>query len=520
MTDNLSDSTFSKLNSTQRNMFTASSILSGIVSSSFGPHGLNKLTLNEFGDVFIIKDGKSIFEKAGFEHPVAKILSDLTNSLSNSFGDGSITSTLFFSHLINNAKKNIELGLHPNIIIDGYSSALTEALVLLDTMKLPISTLHDWQNIVSTYFLSKFSRSESFDLSHLIIKALSSIDPTFTSHYCTDYVDILGLGGKSINESLLIDGILFDADILSSQMPRSVFNAKIAVVQSTISIDKGVFEKQIELDKPQSLTDFISSEKNIMFDMIDCVINSGANVLFSHKTIDELTTQRLSQAGILTVKRVPMKKIEMIERSTGCTLVRTPKDLTKNVLGYSNLVKSVQLFDKNWILIDGGNSHKANTLLIRSVNQRLGDSFEDLMKRCLILLQKTIMYPYFVFGGGSIEIDLSRKLHIFSTKLDNLDRLTVKSFAEALESIPLVLASNSGMNQLDSYIKIRNYQSLGENFMGIDGYSRKFLNMKNKGIIEPVRLKRQILISSTEAAISIIRVLDVHNISKNNSKTL
>jgi len=519
MTDDVSNSKFSKLNSTQQNMFMASNILSRMVSSSFGPYGLNKLTLNEFGDVFILKDGQSIFEKAGFEHPVAKILFDLTGSLSNSFGDGTITSTLFFSQLINNAQKNIELGIHPNIIIDGYDAALKEALILLDTMKMPISTLDDWQNIVFTYLSSKFSRLESFDLSHLIFKALFSIDPTFTSQYCTDYVDILGLGGKSINESLLIDGILFDADVLSSQMPQSITDGKIAIVQSAMSIDKGVFEKQIELHDPESLNAFLHSEKKIMFDMVDYVVNSGANVLFSHKTIDDLTTQRLSRAGILTVKRVPLKKIEMIERSTGCTMVRTPQDLTKNALGYSNSVKSVQLLDKNWILIEGGHLHKANTLLIRSVNQRLGDSFEDLMKRSLTLLRKTIINPYFVFGGGSIEIDISKKLHIFSTKLANLDRITVKSFAESLEYIPLVLASNSGMNKLDSYVKIRNYQSLDKNFMGVDAFSRKFLNMKNKGIIEPVSLKRQILISATEAAISIIRVLDVYNTSKNNSKT-
>ena len=519
MTDNISGSRLSKLNSTQQNLFMASNILSQMVSSSFGPCGSNKFAINKFGDVFILKDGQSIFEKAGFEHPVAKILLDLTSSLSNSFGDGTITSTLFFSNLINNAQKNIELGIHPNIIIDGYNVALKESLILLDRIKMPISTLHDWQNIISTYLSSKFSRLESFDLSNLIFKALFSIDPTFTSQYCTDYVDILGLGGKSINESLLIDGILFDADILSSQMPQSIINGKIAIVQSAISINKGVFEKQIELHDPKSLNDFLYSEKKIMFDMVDYVVNSGANVLFSHKTIDDLTTQRLSRAGILTVKRVPLKKIEMIERSTGCTMVRTPQDLTKNVLGYSNLVKSVQLFDKNWILIDGGHLHKANTLLIRSVNQRLGDSFEDLMKRSLTLLHKTILNPYFVFGGGSIEIDISKKLHIFSTKLDNLDRITVKSFAESLEYVPLVLAYNSGMNKLDSYIKIRNYQSLKKNFMGVDAFSRKFLNMKNKGIIEPASLKSQILISATEAAISVIRVLDVYNISKKNSKT-
>ena len=109
-----------------------------------------------------------------------------------------------------------------------------------------------------------------------------SIDPTFTSQYCTDYVDILGLGGKSINESLLIDGILFDADVLSSQMPQSITNGKIAIVQSAMSIDKGVFEKQIELHDPESLNAFLYSEKKIMFDMVDYVVNSGANVLFSH----------------------------------------------------------------------------------------------------------------------------------------------------------------------------------------------------------------------------------------------
>ena len=233
---NLRDNHVSKLNTSQQNLFEAAKLIGQMIIKSFGPFGLEKLTINNYGDFFIIRDGKTIIEKSNFEHPVGKIMLDLTETMTKNVGDGTISAILLTSFLLDNARLNIEKGIHQNIIIDGYNTALKFSLDLLDHIKLPIVTNNDWKKLIYSSLRSKFNENESSKLSQLTFDSIYSIDPTFTNSTTPDYVNIVCNGGDSLDNSKLIDGVVFDADPLSSTMTSDLKSAKIANIHSPNSI--------------------------------------------------------------------------------------------------------------------------------------------------------------------------------------------------------------------------------------------------------------------------------------------
>lgn len=511
----IGDGPISKLNPSQQNLFDASKLIGQMITKSFGPFGLEKLTVNNYGDAFIIRDGKSILEKANLDHPIAKLMLDLAETITKHVGDGSMSAILLTSFLLDQARINIEKGIHPNTIIDGYEKSLEFSLDILDSIRFPIETRSQWHNLVYSSLSSKFGKNESEKLSRLTVEAISSIDYNFRDYTSPDYVNIVSNGGDSILNSRLIDGIVFDAEPISESSRQSLSSAKIAILYSPISISNEGMKKEITINDPTLLGQFKKSEKEILFDCIQRVVDVGANVLFSHKTIDDLLISRLNDLGIFTVKRVPLKYLEMIEKSTGALMVNNPKELTKNKLGHCSSITSMIMYDKNWIFLNNGSKHKSNTILIRTQTQRYSDLYEDLLNRILLLMQTSIKHPYYVFGCGWFEFILAAKLRSFSHNIDNLHQLIIKSYSDSIELIPFSLALNAGFNNIDLIVNTRNLQPSEKKFIYLDLKNRKLSKARNPKIIESAYMKKQILISATETAISILRISDVYRTVSN-----
>tara|TARA_B110000014_G_C20119806_1_gene592890 strand:- start:597 stop:2138 length:1542 start_codon:yes stop_codon:yes gene_type:complete len=501
----------SKLNSSRQNLFDASKLIGQMTLSTFGPFGLEKLTVNNYGDAFVLRDGNSILEKSELDHPVAKILLDVSETMVKHVGDGTISAILLTSFLLEQARLNLEKGIHPNIIVDGYNKSLDFSLSLLDSLKFPIKSKSQWKTLVYSSLSSKFGKLESDKLSQLTIDAISSIDPSLSDYKTTNYVNILSHGGDSTLNSRLVDGIVFDGDPLSKSEHLPITDAKIAILSSPLAISTDGIKKEITIDDPNLLGEFKKTEKQILSDSIKPLIDAGINVLFSHKTIDDSLISKLDSLGILTVKRVPMKSLELIEKSTGCIITNNVKEITSNTVGYCSNLTSMKMYDKNWFVLDHGSNHKSNTILIRTETQRYSDLYEDILTRILSLIQVSLQNPYAVFGRGWFEFILSNQLRSFSVPIDGLQQLAIKSYSNAIELIPITLALNAGFNNIDLIVAARNSQPSSDKYVCLDYVNRKLSSTKNPKIIESSYMKRQMLITATEAANSILRINDVYH---------
>ena len=508
---NRDNPSISELNSSQQNLFDASKLIGQITMRTFGPFGLEKLFVNNYGDPFVLRDGKSILEKAEFDHPIAKILLDVSETIVKHVGDGSISAILLTSFLLEQARINIEKGIHPNIIIDGYTLSLDYSLSLLDSIKFPIKHKSEWKKLAYSSLSSKFGEMESNKLSQLIIDAIYSIDPSFSDYKTTNYINVLSHGGASISDSKLVDGIIFDGDPLSKSEHLPISDVKIAILSSPLSISTDGIKKEITINDPNTLQEFKKTERQILYDYIKPLTAAGVNVLFSHKTIDDSLISKLDSSGILTVKRVPMKSLELIEKSTGCVMVNSTREISKNTVGYCSNLTSMQMYDKNWFVLDHGSNHKSNTVLIRTETQRYSDLYEDIVNRLLSLIQASIQKPYAIFGLGWFELILSNKLRSYSLSIDDLQQLAINSYSNAIELLPISLGLNAGLNNIDLIVTARNSQPSYDKYICLDYKNRKIANLRNSKIIESALMKRQILITATEAAISILRIHQVYN---------
>ena len=278
-----------------------------------------------------------------------------------------------------------------------------------------------------------------------------------------------------------------------------------------MAISNDGIKKEITIDDPNLLGEFKKTEKQILSDSIKPLINAGINVLFSHKTIDDSLISKLDSLGILAVKRVPMKSLELIEKSTGCIITNNVKEITSNTVGYCSNLTSMKMYDKNWFVLDHGSNHKSNTILIRTETQRYSDLYEDILTRILSLIQVSLQNPYAVFGRGWFEFILSNQLRSFSVSIDGLQQLAIKSYSNAIELIPITLALNAGFNNIDLIVAARNSQPSSDKYVCLDYINRKLSSTKNPKIIESSYMKRQILITATEAANSILRINDVYH---------
>ena len=270
-------------------------------------------------------------------------------------------------------------------------------------------------------------------------------------------------------------------------------------------------KKEITINDPKFLNEFKKTEKQILADNLQPLIDNRINVLFSHKTIDDSLVSKLDSLGILAVKRVPMKSLEQIEKSTGSVIVNTSKEISKKTIGYCSNLTSMKMYDKNWFVLDHGSNHKSNTVLIRTETQRYSDLYEDIVNRLLSLIQASIQKPYAIFGLGWFELILSNKLRSYSLSIDDLQQLAINSYSNAIELLPISLGLNAGLNNIDLIVTARNSQPSYDKYICLDYKNRKIANLRNSKIIESALMKRQILITATEAAISILRIHQVYN---------
>ena len=511
----------SKLTKAQENNLVAAKVIREMLSRSFGPRGLTKLTVNNYGDFFLVQAGVDILEKIDYKHPVAKMMLDLAKSLESNFGDGSITAVLLATGLVEKAGELMRMGVHPNVIADGYEESLKKSLSILSDLSFSLdpNDAKGIRRIAYTSLLPKVPQDNSDLLSGLVVQALKILEVDETSapsQDVTDHFNVIAREGD-FEESSLVDGVAFDATVLDPSMPKKVIGARIAIVHSLFGIREMKMKTEIRISEAASLPLFRRKERSIIHKMISDVVSSGANVLFTHKGVDDLAFAPLSASRIFTVRRVGMRDLRRIERSTGAKMILSTDEGFEGKIGYSVRVEEMEIGDRKWIIVQGGKNHGAVTILARGYLQRSADHIQDTLRRVVRMVGAALRNPDVVAGGGACEMSLSAELHTWSTSQTSRKQLAVEMYSKVLELIPTTLAINSGMNQLDVIPKLRNHHAEGRSGYGIDSLKGELADIAARGYIESAHMKSQILNSATEAALSIIRIGDVYQMSHQHS---
>jgi thermosome len=497
----------------QKNNIAAGKIISDIVRSSLGPRGMDKMLVDSLGDVTITNDGATILKEIDVQHPAAKMLVEISKTTDNEVGDGTTSAVVLAGALLENAESLILQDVHPTIIVDGYKKAAKKAKQYLSEISENI-TPNDkniLKKIAKTSMQTKLVRKDSDFLADIIVNSIVSVARKDGEKFEVDIDDVKveKKTGGSIKDSTLIKGIVLDKEVVHSGMPKKVTEAKIALINTALEISKTETDAKININNPQQMKSFLDEENKMLKNMVDKVIGSSATVVLCQKGIDDMAQHYLSKAGIVAVRRVKESDMTKLAKATGARIVTNLDDLFEKDLGSAENVEERKIEEDRWVFVEGCRHPKAVTLLLRAGSQRVVDEVERSVHDSIMVVRDVMEFPSVVAGGGSPETYAATKIRNWSKSLEGREQLAAEKFAESLESIPITLSENAGMDPIDTLTNLRSKQNKGEKWTGIDVMKGRVTNMKSSDIIEPLAVKNQIVSAATEAACMIIRIDDV-----------
>ncbi len=497
----------------QKNNIAACKIIAEIVQSSLGPRGMDKMLVDSLGDVTITNDGATILKEIDVQHPAAKMLVEIAKTTDNEVGDGTTSAVVLAGALLENAELLIDQDVHPTIIVDGYRKAAKKAKQFLESIadQIPANDRNILTKIAKTSMQTKLVRKDSDQLADIVVKSVLAVSEKDGENYIVDIDDVKveKKAGGSIKDTTIIQGIVLDKEIVNGGMPTKITEAKIALINTALEISKTETDAKINISNPQQLKSFLDEENRMLKTMVDKVIGSGANVVLCQKGIDDMAQHYLAKAGIIAVRRIKESDLEKLSRATGARVVTNLDDLFEKDLGNADLVEERKIEEDKWVFVEGCKHPKSVTLLLRGGSQRVVDEVERSVHDALMVVKDVMETPSIVAGGGAPETFAATKIRSWAKSLEGREQLAAEKFADALESIPLTLAENAGMDPIDTMTLLRSKQQKGEKWTGIDVMKGKIGNMKSSDIIEPLAVKLQIVSASAEAACMILRIDDV-----------
>ena len=503
----------SKGREAQKNNIAAAKIIAEIVHTSLGPRGMDKMLVDSLGDVTITNDGATILKEIDVQHPAAKMLVEISKTTDNEVGDGTTSAVVLAGALLEHAESLITQDVHPTIIVDGYRKAAKKTKQFLDNIaeKITANDKSSLLKIAKTSMQTKLVRKNSDQLAEMVVKAVLSVAEKNNEKYTVDIDDIKveKKSGGSINDSAIVKGIVLDNEIVHSGMPNKVTAGKIALINTALEINKTETDAKINISNPQQMKSFLDEENRMLKTMVDKVIGSGATVVLCQKGIDDMAQHYLAKAGILAVRRVKESDMSKLAKATGARVVSNLDDLFEKDLGTAELIQEKKVEEDKWVFIEGCKHPKSVTLLLRAGSQRVVDEVERSIHDSLMVVRDVMELPSIVAGGGAPETFAATKIRNWAKSLEGREQLAVEKFADALESIPLALAENAGMDPIDTLTNLRSKQIKGEKWIGIDVMKAKVGSMQTSDIIEPLAVKQQIVSAASEAACMILRIDDV-----------
>ncbi len=503
----------SKGKEAQKNNITAAKLISEIVKTSLGPRGMDKMLVDTLGDVTITNDGATILKEIDVQHPAAKMMVEVAKSVDNEVGDGTTSAVVFAGTLLERAEELINKDVHPSVIVDGYNAAAEQALKLLEkiAVKVDIADKDMLLKITRTSMDSKLVSDDSPVLAQIVVEATKQVAEKTDAGYKVDLDDIKveKKAGGAMRDTKLIKGIVLDKEVVHAAMPKKIENAKIAVINSALEIEKTEMSAEIRISDPQQMQMFLEEENRMLKSMVDKIKSSGANVVLCQKGIDDIAQHYLAKANILVVRRVKESDMTKMSRATGARVVNNLDDLTAKDLGSANLVEERKIETDKWVFIEGCKNPKSVSILIRGGSQRVVDEADRSMHDALMVMKDVLEHPAIVAGGGAPEAYIANELRQWSSSQEGRAQLAVQKFADAMDAIPLSLAENAGMDPIDTMTELRASQSKGAKWTGVDCRNTKVADMFRLNVLEPLVVKQQIIKSATEVVSMILRIDDV-----------
>lgn len=498
----------------QRQNIAVAKIIAEVVKTTLGPKGMDKMLVDTIGDITITNDGAKILDEIDIQHPAGKVLVNVAKTQDREVGDGTTSVVVLAGALLKKAETLMNMNIHPTTIASGYKKALDKALEVLDRIAVKVDLADEGvlRDVASTSMRSKAVKYFRDYLSDLAVRAVKSIVEERDGKLVADVdnIQVIKKEGKSIGETQLINGVIIDKEVVHPGMPRRIKDAKIALLNCPLEIEKTEISAEIRIRDPEQMKAFMEEETRMLRDMVDKIGKIGANVVFCQKGIDDTAQFFLAKAGMLAVRRVKKSDMEKLSRATGARIVTNLEDLRSEDLGRAELVEERRIGEDRMVFVEGCKNPMSVAILIRGGLERVVDEAERSLHDALCVVADIVKDPRIVYGGGAVEIELAKELRRYAAQVGGREQIAIEAFAEALEIIPQTLAENGGHDPIDVLVALRAaHDKTGGVAYGINVFTGEAEDMGKLKVIEPYLVKKHCIASAVEAAVTILRIDDV-----------
>lgn len=498
----------------RRNNIMAARVVGEVLRTTLGPRGMDKMLIDSLGDITITNDGATVLNEIEVEHPAAKMMVEIAKTQDDMVGDGTTTAVVLAGELLKKAEELLEQNIHPTIMVSGYRKAALKAVETINNLGIQVELTDraTLKKVAVTSMASKAIGAAKDHLADIAVDAIRQIvekrgDRTVAD---IDNIQIIKKTGKSLLESQLVNGLVIDKEVVHPGMPKLVEKAKIALIDCALEIEKTEISAEIRIHDPAQMKAFLDQENKMLQDMVNKVKSSGANVVFCQKGIDDMAQHFLAKEGILAGRRVKQSDMEKLARATGGRIVTNLADLRAQDLGLAGIVEERKLGEDKMVFVEKCKDPRSVAIIIRAGLERMVDEAERAMTDALSVVSDVVETNKVVAGGGAVEVEVAKELRGYATSVGGREQLAIEAFADAMEVIPKALAENAGLEPIDILVELRSAHEKAEGkYKGVNVFTGKIENMREKGVIEPVVVKEQAINSATESAAMILRIDDV-----------
>tara|TARA_B110000444_G_scaffold52864_1_gene48787 strand:+ start:17507 stop:19138 length:1632 start_codon:yes stop_codon:yes gene_type:complete len=496
----------------QSNNIAAAKAVADAVRSTLGPKGMDKMLVDSMGDVVITNDGATILKEMDIDHPAAKMIIEVAKTQEQHCYDGTTSAVVLSGELLKRSEDLIEQNVHPTVICEGFRLAAEKAVELLEAHGISTENQDSvLMEVAKTALTGKSAGAVKSFMADICVRAVNAVGIIENDERIVDLSDIKveKRQGGSIKDSSLIDGILLDKERVHAGMPRTMADAKIALINSAIEVKKTEVDAKIQITDPNQLSLFLEEEENYIRGLVHKIQASGATVLICQKGIDELAQHYMSKAGIFAIRRAKKSDMEALSKATAGRIVTNLDDLTPEDLGHAAKVEERKIGESDMTFITGCPEAKSVSVLLRGGTEHVVDEIRRAFDDAVGVVSVAWEDGAVLTGGGSVLAALSRDLRTYAETIGGREQMAIEAFASALEIIPRTLAENAGLDPVTTLIELRKAHADGQSHAGINVYEGGVVDMKEANVVEPMRVVEQAIQSATETAIMILRIDDV-----------